>query len=247
MPRALWFVWAAFIALTAQAKSETFVQSNLPDPGRRLKLLYVVEYDGKLDWQPVQLEKGLTDDLLAWLINLHDRLTMTSQQYLGEELMIPATWWGPEIANAARSRGTYRRETSMKETIRIPGGPALDDLSVTTVKTFWQVAEATAAAGSFIYREDAEEEGLQVQSLRDYVVAIPTMNAIHGQDTWGARHVSDEYADHSAWDVHTIIEILRKFFDASEGTSLPELAEYNWRLDKEIIHNVFQDHYHKDP
>lgn len=87
MPRALWFVWAAFIALTAQAKSETFVQSNLPDPGRRLKLLYVMEYDGKLDWQPVQLEKRLTDDLLAWLINLHDRLTMTSQQTLGEELM----------------------------------------------------------------------------------------------------------------------------------------------------------------
>lgn len=55
--------------------------------GRRLKLLYVMEYDGKLDWQPVQLEKGLTDDLLAWLINLHDRLTMTSQQSLGEELM----------------------------------------------------------------------------------------------------------------------------------------------------------------
>ncbi len=94
------------------------------------------------------------------------------------------------------------------------------------------MAEATAAAGSFIYREDAEEEGLQVQSLRDYVVAIPTMNAIHGQDTWRARHVSNEYADHSAWDVHTIIEILRKFFNASEGTSLPELAEYNWRLDK---------------
>ena len=97
------------------------------------------------------------------------------------------------------------------------------------------MAEATAAAGSFIYREDAEEEGLQVQSLRDYVVAIPTMNAVHGQDTWGARHVSDEYADHSAWDVHTIIEILRKFFHASEGTSLPELAEYNWRLDKVTI------------
>ena len=97
------------------------------------------------------------------------------------------------------------------------------------------MAEATAAAGSFIYREDAEEEGLQVQSLRDYVVAIPTMNAIHGQDTWRAQHVSDEYADHSAWDVHTIIELLRKFFNASEGTSLPELAEYNWRLDKVTI------------
>ncbi len=99
----------------------------------------------------------------------------------------------------------------------------------------WQKLQQQLAASGRIYREDAEEEGLQVQSLRDYVVAIPTMNAIHGQDTWGARHVSDAYADHSAWDVHTIIEILRKFFDASEGTSLPELAEYNWRLDKVTI------------
>ncbi len=86
MPRALWFLWAAFVALTAQA-TQTFVQSTLQDPGRHLKLLYVMEYDGKLDWQPVQLETGLTDDVLAWLINLHDRLTMTSQQPLGEELM----------------------------------------------------------------------------------------------------------------------------------------------------------------
>ncbi|DBA98213.1 TPA: hypothetical protein ACH3X1_001139 [Trebouxia sp. C0004] len=271
MPRALWIMWAVFIAFTSQANSETLVRSPLQDPGRRLKLLYVMEYDGKLDWQPVQLEKGLTDDVLAWLTNLRDRLTMTIQRPRGEELMIPITWWVPEVANAARTWGTNRREISMKEVLELqldtdaaivwlpkyllvvyqltktPGGPSLDDLSVTTVKTFWQVAEATAAAGSFIYREDAEEEGLQVQSLRDYVVAIPTMNAIHGQDTWRARHVSDEYADHSAWDVHTIIEILRKFFNASEGTSLPELAEYNWRLDKEIMHNTFQDHYHKDP
>ena len=46
-----------------------------------------MEYDGKLDWQPVPLEKGLTDDVLAWLINMRDRLTMTTQRPLGEELM----------------------------------------------------------------------------------------------------------------------------------------------------------------
>lgn len=60
------------------------------------------------------------------------------------------------------------------------------------------------------------------------------MNAIHGQDSWRAQHVSEEYGDHSAWDVRTIVEILGKFFDISQGTSLPELAEYNWRLDKVI-------------
>lgn len=58
------------------------------------------------------------------------------------------------------------------------------------------------------------------------------MNAIHGQDSWHAPHVSVEYGDHSAWNVSLIIQILGKFFDASQGTSLPELAEYNWRLDK---------------
>lgn len=58
------------------------------------------------------------------------------------------------------------------------------------------------------------------------------MNAIHGQDSWRAHHVSLDYGDHSAWNVQTIIEILGKFFNASQGTSLPELAEYNWRLDK---------------
>ena len=58
------------------------------------------------------------------------------------------------------------------------------------------------------------------------------MNAIHGQDSWRAQHVSGEYGDHSAWDVRTIVEILGKFFNASQGTSLPELAEYEWRLDK---------------
>lgn len=87
MPRALWVLWAIFVALTAQADSETLVQRTLQDPGRRLKLLYVMEYDGKLDWQPVQLEKALTENVLAWLINLHDRLTMTSQRPLGKELM----------------------------------------------------------------------------------------------------------------------------------------------------------------
>ncbi|KAA6417366.1 MAG: hypothetical protein FRX49_12695 [Trebouxia sp. A1-2] len=225
--------------------SNTLARTPSQDSGRRINLLYVMEYDCQFDWEPVQLEKGLTDE-------------------------IPKAWWVPAAADAARTHGSKRREISMREVLElqlaadaatvwlpkyllvvfqlamVPGGPRLDDLFVTTVKTFWQVAEATAAAGSFIHKEDVEEEGFQVQSLLDYVVAIPTMNAIHGQDSWRAQHVSEEYGDHSAWDVRTIVEILGKFFDISQGTSLPELAEYNWRLDKEIMHNVFQDHYHKN-
>jgi len=107
MPRALWLMWAAFTVFTSLANSETLVQSPLQDPGRRLKLLYVMEYDGKLDWQPVQLEKGLTDDVLAWLISLHDRLTMTIQRPLGEELMASRLTFRP----AARSHVSVQRHS----------------------------------------------------------------------------------------------------------------------------------------
>ena len=95
-----------------------------------------------------------------------------------------------------------------------------------------QVAESTAAAGKFVHKADFDSEEFEVQSLRNYVIAIPTMNAIHGQDSWRASHMTSEYGDHSAWNVGTIIDILQKFFKASKGTSLPDLAEYNWRLDK---------------
>ena len=95
-----------------------------------------------------------------------------------------------------------------------------------------QVAESTAAAGKFVHKADFDGEEFEVQPLRNYVIAIPTMNAIHGQDSWRASHMTAEYGDHSAWDVGTIIDILQKFFKASKGTSLPDLAEYNWRLDK---------------
>ncbi len=92
MPRALWVPWAcwsaAFLAVAAaHAGSDTLARAPSEDSGRRLKLLYVMEYDCQFDWEPVQLEKGLTDEVLAWLMSLHDRLTMTTQQPLGQELM----------------------------------------------------------------------------------------------------------------------------------------------------------------
>ena len=57
---------------------------------RPLKLLYVMEYDCMFDWEPVHLEKGLTDDMITWMLNLQDRLTVTAQQPLGEELVVSA-------------------------------------------------------------------------------------------------------------------------------------------------------------
>lgn len=97
-----------------------------------------------------------------------------------------------------------------------------------------QVVEASAAANKFISKSpyDLDEPEFAVDTLQGFVVAIPTMNAIHGQDSWQAQHVSEEYADHTAWDVHTIVEMLQKFFAVSGAVSLPDLAEYEWRLDK---------------
>ncbi len=99
MPRALWVVWAcwsaAFLAVAAaHAGSDTLARTLPKDSGRRLKLLYVMEYDCQFDWEPVQLEKGLTDEVLAWLMSLHDRLTMTTQQPLGQELMASCLLFG---------------------------------------------------------------------------------------------------------------------------------------------------------
>lgn len=41
------------------------------------------------DWEPVQLQDELTvSKLVSWLLGLHDRLTVTCQHPLGEELMV---------------------------------------------------------------------------------------------------------------------------------------------------------------
>lgn len=92
MPRALivWACWSAAFLSVAAAHSDSDTLAQTPSQsgsGRRLKLLYVMEYDCQFDWEPVQLEKGLTDEVLAWLMSLHDKLTMTTQQPLGKELM----------------------------------------------------------------------------------------------------------------------------------------------------------------
>ena len=53
-----------------------------------LKFLYVMDYDVMFDWEPVLLEKGVTDGLVAWLTKLRDRLTVTVEKPLGEQLKV---------------------------------------------------------------------------------------------------------------------------------------------------------------
>lgn len=88
-------VCAALLAAAGYAESAgvdmvtpTASQTPSDTRARSLKLLYVMEYDCIFDWEPVKLEKGLTDGVLAWMMSLQDRLTVTSQRPLGEGLMV---------------------------------------------------------------------------------------------------------------------------------------------------------------
>ena len=52
------------------------------------RLLYVFEYDGSTDWETVTLDHGVRNGVLAWMMQLQDRLTLTSETPLGEKLMV---------------------------------------------------------------------------------------------------------------------------------------------------------------
>lgn len=81
---------AALLAAAAGIFADPAKVQTLRTPPKRqeLKLLYVLEYDCMFDWEPISLEQELTDGVLAWMTNLHDRLTVTSRMPLGEELMV---------------------------------------------------------------------------------------------------------------------------------------------------------------
>ena len=51
----------------AEAVTPTPVPLQVQEP---VKLLYVMEYDCKFDLEPVHPEKGVTDEVLAWLMGL---------------------------------------------------------------------------------------------------------------------------------------------------------------------------------
>lgn len=96
-----------------------------------------------------------------------------------------------------------------------------------------QVVEATREAGILTYKAHALDTAQHVSSIHGYVVLLPTMDAIHGQDPWHGLRVSDLFGDHSLWDVDTICaDLLPYFFQLSGARPLPEIAEYAWRLDK---------------
>ena len=95
-----------------------------------------------------------------------------------------------------------------------------------------QVVEASAAADKFVTRSHFDVS--ELQALDNFIVTLPSHapGVEHGQDSWRGESLSEKYGDHTAWDIHVIVEMLRKFFAASGAVSLPDLDEYEWRQDK---------------
>ena len=88
---AMQFASLVTFAALLTAAAGTLVDPAADSPKRprtpaELKLLYVMEYDCMFDWEPV--EQGSAHGVLAWMMQLQDRLTYTSLTPLGEELMV---------------------------------------------------------------------------------------------------------------------------------------------------------------
>ena len=66
------------------------VNSEKAECQQELDLLYVLEYDGRFDWEPVHLSDPDTPAVLGWLLNLSDRLTVES--HASQDLMVNTTF-----------------------------------------------------------------------------------------------------------------------------------------------------------
>ena len=82
-------IFAALLTSTAALHADPAAESPemLRTPATP-KLLFVLEYDSFVDWEAVTLEQGVTDGVLAWMMQLQDRLTLTTQTPLGEKLLV---------------------------------------------------------------------------------------------------------------------------------------------------------------
>lgn len=114
-------------------------------------LLYVMEYDCMFDWEPVKLEEGLTNGVLAWMTQLQDRLTLTSQSRLGDELMVSLVIYNRLILelhldtvqpSSAQSKGSLYAPTfcNCKATVDLCVGYCSYLLHVHAIEAFYTVA-----------------------------------------------------------------------------------------------------------
>ena len=85
--------FAALLTSSAALANPAGEPLKMPRTPATPKLLYVMEYDGYLDWEVVTLEQGVTNGVLAWMMQLQDRLTLTTQTPLGEKLMVSLSYY----------------------------------------------------------------------------------------------------------------------------------------------------------
>ncbi|KAL3156542.1 hypothetical protein ABBQ38_000837 [Trebouxia sp. C0009 RCD-2024] len=202
------------------------------------------------------------------MMGLKDWLTVSRQLPLGQNLMIPFKWWVP----AHREGADYSSDNSLFDTLQaqidagaeflhlpkflmvlyqmtlLPDGPALEDIHVTTIRTFWQAVEATVAAGRLVHKVGVQDSERAVAPIAGMGVILPTfLNVMHGQDNWQGRHVSEVYGDHTSWDAPFLVDLLGKFFQITQSFSLVDLQEELARTDKIDNYNMFRAHYTNNP
>ena len=66
--------------------TQGFVQAKSTKCQQGLNLLYVLEYDGMFDLEPVHLSDPHTAAVVEWALSLSDRLTM--DRHAGQDLMV---------------------------------------------------------------------------------------------------------------------------------------------------------------
>ena len=64
------------------------VRSGRTPPLTRPDVLLVFEYDGLFDWETVRIGDAWTTSAIGWIRDLADRLTQSSLNPAGEELMV---------------------------------------------------------------------------------------------------------------------------------------------------------------
>ncbi|KAL3132278.1 hypothetical protein ABBQ32_008863 [Trebouxia sp. C0010 RCD-2024] len=243
------------------------VARNQQSTVKKRVLLYPFEYDGHQDWELVPYNEASVG-VVTWMMGLKDWLTVSRQLPLGQDLMIPIQWWVP----AHREGADYSLDHSLFDTIQaqldagaellhlpkflmvlyqmtlLPDGPALEDIHVTTIRTFWQVVEATVAAGKLVHKVGVQAPDRAVAPIAGMGVILPTfLNVMHGQENWQGRHVSEVYGDHTSWDAPFLVDLLGKFFQITQSFSLVDLQEELARTDKIDNYNMFRAHYTNNP
>ncbi|KAL0021607.1 hypothetical protein WJX79_005085 [Trebouxia sp. C0005] len=200
------------------------------------------------------------------MMSVKDRLTMAhhgGDLPLDQDLMIPSQWWVPVYTTdegSGRSlSGVIQAQLDagaeflylpkyvlvLYQMTMLPDGPALEDIHITTARTFWQVVEATVAAGKLVHKSHVYSEEVAIKHIHNMGIILPTfLSIMRGQDNWRGQYVTKEYDDHTAWGADFIFGLLERFFEITGAFSLLDLQEEQQRNDKIAVYQLMKKHYH---